>query len=145
MYLLHFLLSLVTISATEINYYYDFQVETTRHCIAGIRDANGKPPPCSYSVAMETAGLTLPGMENGYLTTRSHIIIASDGSETAIEAHPSHPYQYIMNTMTEDSITVEQLMNGQAHFIGRAPPRSDTTPTTLSGFESLEEFGWTFQ
>ncbi|KAF4659563.1 hypothetical protein FOZ61_004644 [Perkinsus olseni] len=127
-------------------HYYEYQLETRRYCIEGLRDAQGRPPPCSQSIATKTAGLTLPGMDDGALTTKSHVMIGSDGSETTVEAHPSYPYQYFMRTSSESSVTMERLINGEAVFIGSvASEAADTLPISASDSMSLEDDGWTFR
>ncbi|KAF4663832.1 hypothetical protein FOL47_005541 [Perkinsus chesapeaki] len=140
----HYFISVI-IAANVADYNYEFQVETKRHCIDGLQDAKGNPASCSRSIAFETAGLTLPGMEDGTLTTRSHVIIASDGSEVKVEAHPSYPYQYFINTMTADSFIVEHILNGESHLVGQTASRFRTAPPALSGFTSLVNDGWLFR
>ncbi|KAF4733798.1 hypothetical protein FOZ63_024734, partial [Perkinsus olseni] len=138
------LLSSLASSSVGTPHYYEFQLETRRHCIGGLRDAQGRPPACSKSIAMETAGLTLPGMEDDTLTTRSHVIIGSDGSESTVEAHPSYPYQYFLRCSTEKTVTVERLINAKALFVGSTSSGVDGRPATLSEPTSLEDDGWTF-
>ncbi|KAF4744213.1 hypothetical protein FOZ62_000762, partial [Perkinsus olseni] len=138
------LLSSLASTTVGTPHYYEFQLETRRHCIEGLRDSQGRPPACSKSIAMETAGLTLPGMEDDTLTTRSHVIIGSDGSESTVEAHPSYPYQYFLRCSTEKSVTVERLTNGKALFVGSTSSGVYGRPAMLSEPTSLEDDGWTF-
>ncbi|KAF4648096.1 hypothetical protein FOZ61_003158, partial [Perkinsus olseni] len=140
------LLGVATAAAVQqAQHHYEFHLETRLHCIESLRDSHGKPPACSKSVAMETAGLTLPGMEDGTLTTRSHVIIASDGSEVRVEAHPSYPYQYFMRTADRESVRVERLINGEAVFIGSRASSADTKPMPLCSSRTLEADGWAFR
>ncbi|KAF4648970.1 hypothetical protein FOL47_002602, partial [Perkinsus chesapeaki] len=64
-------------------------------CNKDVKDVHGNPAPCGKSMAMETYGLTLPGMEDGSITTREDMIVAKDGQVT-VKAMPSRPYQFIM-------------------------------------------------
>ncbi|KAF4738898.1 hypothetical protein FOZ62_001768 [Perkinsus olseni] len=138
-----FLVNFVII-ASVASHHYEFHLETKLYCVEGLKDAQGKPPPCSKSISTHTAGLTLPGMEDGKsLMFRSHVIVGSDGSETKVEAHPSYPYQYFMTTTTPELVTVHSLRNGESFFIGSAPPQAHKLHIKADDSLSLEEDGWT--
>ncbi|KAF4759537.1 hypothetical protein FOZ63_001975, partial [Perkinsus olseni] len=123
-------------------HYYEFQVEIKSYCLEGLKDPHGNAPSCSTATAVATQGLTLPGMDDGTLTTRAHVIAGSDGSETMVEAHPSHPYQYFMRTSTAGSTTVERLVDGKAVLVGEAPTGADSPPFTTFDSMTLEDAGW---
>ncbi|KAF4684932.1 hypothetical protein FOZ60_007114 [Perkinsus olseni] len=96
-------------------HYYEFQVEIKSYCLQGLKDPHGNAPSCSTATAVATQGLTLPGMDDGTLTTRAHVIAGSDGSETMVEAHPSYPYQYFMRTSISSSTSGRlPLLNGSS-------------------------------
>ncbi|KAF4659564.1 hypothetical protein FOZ61_004645 [Perkinsus olseni] len=135
-----FLVNFVTI-ASVASHHYEFHLETKLYSVEGLKDAQGKPPPCSQSISTHTAGLTLPGMEDGKsLMFRSHVIV---DSETKVEAHPSYPYQYFMTTTTPELVTVHSLRNGEADLIGSAPPPAHKLHIKADDSLSLEEDGWT--
>ncbi|KAF4727186.1 hypothetical protein FOZ62_012507, partial [Perkinsus olseni] len=98
-----------------------FHATTTNLCNRDVKDAHGNPVPCGISRARETLGLTLPGMEDGTLTTREHIIITKDGN-VRVKAMPSRPYQYFMYVETPKNVKLHQLYNHQAI------PLVDSTP-----------------
>ncbi|KAF4755252.1 hypothetical protein FOZ62_000717, partial [Perkinsus olseni] len=119
---------------------YRFHVETKQYCIDELKDAQGETAPCRESQAMETMGLTLPGMKDGYLLTREHVI-STTGGQAAVKAHPSYPYQYLMTTSKAHFVTVEMLYNHKALTVA-----SDYSPgpslDDFGGATNLFEAGW---
>ncbi|KAF4697577.1 hypothetical protein FOZ60_004449 [Perkinsus olseni] len=85
-------------------------------------------------------GLTLPGMKDGYLLTREHVI-STTGGQAAVKAHPSYPYQYLMTTSKAHFVTVEMLYNHKALTVA-----SDYSPgpslDDFGGATNLFEAGW---
>ncbi|KAF4675440.1 hypothetical protein FOL47_007748 [Perkinsus chesapeaki] len=122
--------------------HYEFITEVRQHCVQDAVDAHDNLIPCKESRKAETLGMTLPGMEDGILTTRSHTIVTADG-EVAVEAHPSHPYQYFMNIKTADSYRVEHLVGGRSYLVGEIATHPRVAPT-FGGSATLEEDEWTF-
>ncbi|EEQ97669.1 hypothetical protein Pmar_PMAR009628 [Perkinsus marinus ATCC 50983] len=136
--------SLLFVGSVAVHHY-EFHMETTLYCVEGLTDFEGKPHPCSKSIASNTAGMTLPGMDDGKsLMFKSHLVIGSDGSEARIDAHPAYPYQYFMTTTTPELVSVHSLRNGESFFIGSAPPQAHNMPIVAGGSLSLKEDGWTF-
>ncbi|KAF4682479.1 hypothetical protein FOZ60_010481 [Perkinsus olseni] len=116
-----------------------FHATTTNLCNRGLKDAHGNPVPCGISRARETLGLTLPGMEDGSLTTREHIIIAKDGN-VRVKAMPSRPYQYFMYTETPKNVKLHQLYNHQAIALIDSTPEFQAQRLYGAG---LSKDGWT--
>ncbi|KAF4687012.1 hypothetical protein FOZ60_004630 [Perkinsus olseni] len=116
-----------------------FHATTTNLCNKDVKDAHGNPVPCGKSRARETLGLTLPGMEDGSLTTREHIIIAKDGN-VRVKAMPSRPYQYFMYTETPKNVKLHQLYNHQAIALADSTPEFEAQRLYGAG---LSEDGWT--
>ncbi|KAF4673764.1 hypothetical protein FOL46_006464 [Perkinsus olseni] len=116
-----------------------FHATTTNLCNKDVKDAHGNPVPCGKSRARETLGLTLPGMEDGSLTTREHIIIAKDGN-VRVKAMPSRPYQYFMYTETPKNVKVHQLYNHQAIALVDSTPEFEAQRLYGAG---LSKDGWT--
>ncbi|KAF4650821.1 hypothetical protein FOZ61_011007 [Perkinsus olseni] len=116
-----------------------FHATTTNLCNRDLKDAHGNPVPCGISRARETLGLTLPGMEDGSLTTREHIIIAKDGN-VRVKAMPSRPYQYFMYTETPNNVKLHQLYNHQAIALVDSTPEFQAQRLYGAG---LSKDGWT--
>ncbi|KAF4664931.1 hypothetical protein FOL47_004884 [Perkinsus chesapeaki] len=119
------------------------RVTTKDYCNPDLLDAHGKPAPCGISQSMETYGLTLPGMEDGSLTTREDIIIANDG-QVSVKAMPNYPYQYIMTVESPESKRVEQLYNHQSFLLSEVPAESYASRLLSDGMNTadLEAQGW---
>ncbi|KAF4681167.1 hypothetical protein FOZ60_012483 [Perkinsus olseni] len=116
-----------------------FHATTTNLCNKDAKDAHGNPVPCGISRARETLGLPLPGMEDGSLTTREHMIIAKDGN-VRVKAMPSRPYQYFMYTETLKNVKVHQLYNHQAIALIDSTPEFEAQRLYGTG---LSKDGWT--
>ncbi|KAF4654614.1 hypothetical protein FOZ61_008164 [Perkinsus olseni] len=116
-----------------------FHATTTNLCNRDVKDAHGNPVPCGISRARETFGLTLPGMEDGSLTTREHIIITKDGN-VRVKAIPSRPYQYFMYIETPKNVKLHQLYNHQAIALVDSTPEFEAHRLYGSG---MKQDGWT--
>ncbi|KAF4697250.1 hypothetical protein FOZ60_009874 [Perkinsus olseni] len=119
-----------------------FTATTTKYCNKDLLGSNGNPAPCGISMARETYGLTLPGMEDGSLTTRQDVIATKEGQVT-IEASPSRPYQYMMYVETPELRKVDQIFMNTARTVlveTRGTERMLAVATQNS--QSLEEDGW---
>ncbi|KAF4651506.1 hypothetical protein FOL47_000355, partial [Perkinsus chesapeaki] len=123
------------------------KVTTKNYCNRDLVDADGNPAPCGISQSMETYGLTLPGMDDGTLTTREDIIIATDG-QVSVKAMPNYPYQYFMTVNSAQFKRVEQLYDHQSLLLSEAPDTfyADNVPSgTAMGVAGLIEQGWVYE
>ncbi|KAF4658379.1 hypothetical protein FOL47_008002 [Perkinsus chesapeaki] len=122
------------------------RVTTKNYCNHDLVDADGNPAPCGISQSMETYGLTLPGMDDGILTTREDIIIVTDG-QVSVKAMPNYPYQYIMTVNSAESKRVEQLYNHQSFLlsVGRDTTYVGKLSSAASGRQGLVEQGWAYE
>ncbi|KAF4685839.1 hypothetical protein FOZ60_005987 [Perkinsus olseni] len=118
-------------------------VTTKDYCNPDLKDGYGNPAPCGVSKSMETFGLTLPGMDDGVLTTREDIIITNDG-QVSVKALPNYPYQFIMTVESSESTRVEQLYDHQSSVIAEAPLPSYAGRLLSDGMDTadLEAQGW---
>ncbi|EER18960.1 hypothetical protein Pmar_PMAR018424 [Perkinsus marinus ATCC 50983] len=120
-----------------------FTATTTKYCNKDLLDADGNPAPCGKSMARETYGLTLPGMEDGSLTTRQDVIVSEEGQVT-VEASPNHPYQYMMYVETPEMRKVDQIfMNTARTVLEETRPSHRMLTAAIQNTQSLEENGWT--
>ncbi|KAF4653817.1 hypothetical protein FOL47_010281 [Perkinsus chesapeaki] len=113
-------------------------------CNKDAKDVHGNPNPCGKSLAMETDGLTLPGMEDGSVTTREDMIVAKDGL-VDVKAMPSRPYQFIMSVDGPKTKRVAQLFKNQDITLSETPQRSESVRLlgAANAPGSLAEDGWT--
>ncbi|EEQ98580.1 hypothetical protein Pmar_PMAR003901 [Perkinsus marinus ATCC 50983] len=116
-------------------------VTTKDFCNKDLKDAHGNPAPCGVSQSMGTFGLTLPGMEDGFVTTREDIIITKDG-QVSIKALPNYPYQFIMTVEALESTRVEQLYDHQSVVLVDTPTSSYVQRLLSMDTADLEEQGW---
>ncbi|KAF4685005.1 hypothetical protein FOZ60_007057 [Perkinsus olseni] len=121
-------------------------VTTKDYCNPDLKDGHGNPAPCGVSKSMETFGLTLPGMDDGVLTTREDIIITNDG-QVSVKALPNYPYQFIMTVESSESTRVEQLYDHQSSVLAEAPLPSYVSLLHNAGIDTadLEAQGWTHE
>ncbi|KAF4746790.1 hypothetical protein FOZ62_004502, partial [Perkinsus olseni] len=119
-------------------------MSTRTICNKEVKDVHGNPAPCGKSMAMETYGLTLPGMEDGSVTTREDMIVAKDG-HVRVKAMPSRPYQYLMTVESPQTKRLDQLFRNQAVTISESQqePESVRLLGAAKAPGSLQEDGWT--
>mmetsp|Transcript_8524 Transcript_8524/g.9550 ORF Transcript_8524/g.9550 Transcript_8524/m.9550 type:complete len:323 (-) Transcript_8524:69-1037(-) len=119
-----------------------FKTTTIKYCNKDLLDSHGNPAPCGKSVARETYGLTLPGMEDGSLTTRQDVIVTKEGQVT-VEAAPSRPYQYMMHVETPKLHRVDQIfMNTARTVLEETQGTQRMLAAATQNSKSLEEDGW---
>ncbi|KAF4655841.1 hypothetical protein FOL47_009262 [Perkinsus chesapeaki] len=121
-------------------------ITTETICNKDVVDIHGNPAPCGKSMAMETYGLTLPGMEDGSITTREDMIVAKDGQVT-VKAMPSRPYQFIMTVEGSETKRLVQFFKNQAVTISESQqePESVRLLGAAKAPGSLAEDGWTHE
>ncbi|KAF4742378.1 hypothetical protein FOZ63_021606 [Perkinsus olseni] len=120
------------------------QVTTKDFCNPDLKDGHGNPAPCGVSKSMETFGLTLPGMDDGVLTTREDIIITKDG-QVSVKALPNYPYQFIMTVESPESKRVEHFYDHKSSVLAHAQAPSHASRLQNAGIDpgDLEAQGWT--
>ncbi|KAF4747143.1 hypothetical protein FOZ63_009328 [Perkinsus olseni] len=127
------LVSSLALNPPGTPHFYEFQVETKTYCLEGLKDPHGKAPPCSTSTAVETEGLTLPGMDDGTLMTRAHLPLP------VLHAHIDR------EALGESSVTVERPFDGKALRVGEGPTGADSPPYTPFDSMTLQDAGWTLR
>ncbi|EER10062.1 hypothetical protein Pmar_PMAR007059 [Perkinsus marinus ATCC 50983] len=119
-------------------------MSTRTICNPDVKDVHNNPAPCGKSMAMETYGLTLPGMEDGSVTIREDMIVAKDGL-IRVKAMPSRPYQFLMTVESPETKRIDQLYKNQAITISetKQEPESVRLLGAAKAPGSLQEDGWT--
>ncbi|KAF4674609.1 hypothetical protein FOL47_009000 [Perkinsus chesapeaki] len=115
-----------------------FHALKTTFCNKDAKDAQGKPNTCGKSLAMETYGLTLPGMEHASLSVREHIVVAKDGV-VRIKAMPSRPFQYFAYAERGDRLETYQLYNHKSYALASTKPQHPLGHMLAS---SLKDIDW---
>ncbi|KAF4662277.1 hypothetical protein FOL47_006331, partial [Perkinsus chesapeaki] len=122
---------------------YRFLVDTKQYCIDELKTHEGLSAPCRRSTARETMGLILPGMKDGVLNTKEHVISTVTGV-ASVMSHPSYPYQYIMTTSKSGYVSVDLLYNHRS-FNMVSSGHADFSVDEFSGVTNLIEAGWARQ
>lgn len=117
-------------------------LSTRTYCNKDVKDIHGNPSTCGKSMAMETYGLTLPGMDDGSVTVKEDMIVAKDGL-VRVKAMPSRPFQFLMTTESTKTKAVHQLFNHQAIAILESEQDPDVSRRLAESPATLAEVGWT--
>ncbi|KAF4647238.1 hypothetical protein FOL47_004871, partial [Perkinsus chesapeaki] len=102
--------------------------------------------PCGVSDMSGTEGLTLPGMEDGVLTTREDIILVGDGM-AKVTALPNRPYKYLLAANSDHYSKYEEIFGGVSKVLSEGVmdfnSDSESKGSSLRHLANLTDYGFT--